>query len=34
MLDMLCAWLADPALLDNPEARRVSDLPPAAERKR
>ena len=34
MFEMLCAWLDDPTLLDNPEARRISDLPPAAERKR
>lgn len=34
MFEMLCAWLNDPTLLDNPEARRISDLPPAAERKR
>ena len=34
MFEMLCAWIKDPTLLNNPEARRISDLPPAAERKR
>lgn len=34
MFDMMLEWLNDPRMLDHPEAKRVSALEPAAERKR
>lgn len=34
MFDMMLAWLADPSVLDDPEAQRIMDLEPAAERRR
>jgi len=34
MFDMMLEWLVDPAILDEPEARRMAMLPPAAERPR
>ncbi len=34
MFDMMLEWLADPSVLDHPEAQRITDLEPAAERRR
>lgn len=34
MFDMMLEWLADPAVLENPEAQRIMALEPAAERKK
>ncbi len=34
MFDMMLEWLADPGVLDNPEAQRIIALEPAAERRR
>lgn len=34
MFDMMLEWLADPAILDHPEAKRITALQPAAERRR
>ena len=32
MFEMMLEWLDDPSLLEAPEAKRIEDLPPAAER--
>ena len=34
MFDLMLDWLDDPAVLDDPEARRITALNPAAERRR
>lgn len=34
MFELMLEWLDDPAILDDPEARRIMELPPAAERSR
>ncbi len=34
MFDMMLEWLNDPSMLDHPEAKRITALEPAAERRR